>query len=145
MKNKLASIMLVTVLISTGLIMLDDAGASTATAPEEEWSKTFGGEADDVAFSVQQTSDGGYIIAGSTDSYSSDYGDIWLIKIDSEGDKQWDKTFDERGDEGSFFVQQTSDAGYFITGYTRSSPSSDAVYVWLIKTDSDGNKQWDTT
>jgi hypothetical protein len=146
MKSKLASIVLVTVLICAGLLMLTEAGASAATAPEEEWSKTFGGEADDGASSVQQTSDGGYIIVGSTESYSSNYGDIWLIKTDSDGNKQWDKTFEKKGHDGGISAQQTSDGGYIITGVTRSSArSGEPLFIWLIKTDSKGNKQWDTT
>ena len=116
--------------------------SSVATA---DWDKTFGGSGLDVGQCVRQTSDGGYIIVGSIDLslYSKD---IWLIKTDSNGTKQWDRTFGEydHGDEG-YSVQQTADGGYIITGETGSSYGPGYPDVWLIKTDSAGDVQWDRT
>ena len=110
------------------------------TAPEETWSKTFGGTDRDIARSVQQTSDGGYILAGSTSSYDAGSGDFWLVKTDSEGDKEWDKTFGGFSQDEAYSVQQTSDGGYILAGstYSRVARSDD---FWLVKTDSEGDKE----
>ena len=116
----------------------------TDSEGNKQWNKTFGGSEWDVGNCVEQTSDGGYIIAGRTTSYGAGAGDAWLIKTDSEGDKQWDKTFGGSGYDVSYFVEQTSDGGYIIAGETRSYADSRGD-VWLIKTDSEGNEQWDKT
>ena len=95
--------------------------------PQEEWNRTFGGSSDDVGTYGQQTKDGGFIITGYTSSYGADApfswlikapyrGDIWLIKTDAMGNKEWDRTIGGLGKEMGFFVQQTSDDGYIFGG-----------------------------
>lgn len=115
-----------------------------SSAPQEEWNKTFGGPDDDRGFSVQQTADGSYIVAGGTESYGAGGKDVWLIKIDADGNVQWDRTFGGSSDDVSGSVEQTSDGGYIIAGDTESYGAGDAD-MWLIKTDSNGNELWKKT
>jgi hypothetical protein len=108
--------------------------------------ETFGGPKDDVGYSVEQTSDGGYIIAGETQSYGSGGKDVWLIKTDSMGNKAWDRTFGGSDDDVGKSVHQTNDEGYIIAGSTNyNNKKNKGAYIWLIKTDSKGNKVWDRT
>src|ERR1035437_4546205 len=102
------------------------------------WTKTYGGTVDDYANSVQQTSDGGYIVAGSTYSFGTGSYDIYLIKTNSLGDTLWTKTYGGTGYDWADHVQQTADKGYIISGVTGSFGDTLGV-LYLIKTDSMGN------
>lgn len=108
----------------------------------ELWNKIFGGSYDDGGTTVQQTTDGGYIIAGYTSSYGVGSVDAWLIKTDEQGNQQWTKTLGGYSSDGAWCVQQTTDGGYILTGWTLSSGPGYVGNAWLVKTDGTGNQQW---
>jgi hypothetical protein len=117
---------------------------SFAQAPDTLWTKTFEGEYRGRGFSVQQTTDGGYIITGITSSYGAGGIDVWLVKTDASGDTLWTKTFGGDYDDWGFLVQQTTDGGYIIEGSIGVNDSGKAD-IWLIKTDASGDTLWTKT
>jgi hypothetical protein len=112
--------------------------------PSERWMKTFGGNSSDTGHSVRQTSDGGYIVVGSTFSFGAGQADFWVIKTDSNGNKLWDKTFGGVYWDIPTDVKQTNDNGYLITGRTHSFGAGN-IDVWVIKLDETGHVQWNKT
>ena len=121
-------------LVSVSLIALFTEYAHT----QVRFAKTYGGISDDMARFVQQTSDGGYILVGYTDSFGAGDYDIFLIKTDANGNIQWAKTYGGTNKDGATSVQQTSDGGYILAGWTYSF-SADGAGIFLIKTDARGN------
>ena len=109
------------------------------------WEKTFGGLFNDGGSSVQQTTDGGYIITGYTRTavIGGDMN-VYFIKTDNNGNEQWSKTFGGNYSDFGYSVQQTTDGGYVIVGYTYDSVVY-ALDVYLVKTDDTGNEQWSKT
>ncbi len=110
----------------------------------EQWSQNYGGLNNDVAREVQQTSDGGYIITGVTESFGNGYIDVYLIKVDSAGVIEWYNTFGGSGDDRGECVQQTNDGGFIISGITNSFGAGE-YDIYLIKVDSNGFEQWTKT
>jgi predicted secreted protein len=90
-----------------------------------------------------QTSDGGYVITGDTDSYGTGGVDLWIVKTDTDGNMQWSKTFGGLVYDSGYSVVQTNDGGYALAGYTASFGSS--YDFWLVKTDTNGNLIWAKT
>ena len=104
------------------LLLVANVGATSTT-----WTQTYGGNDYDSVESVIQTSDGGYALTGRTRSFGSGSHELWIIKTDSLGNMEWNKTY---GTGSSYAIVQNSDEGYTIAGSR------------LIKTDSEGNMQW---
>jgi hypothetical protein len=95
------------------------------------WMKTYGGDFEDAGYSVQQTTDGGYIIAGFTRAYKDSWGDFWVIKTDSMGNISWDKIFGGSNWDYPSDVKQTKDNGFLITGRTYSFGAGQNLW-WRI-------------
>jgi hypothetical protein len=111
---------------------------------EIQWQKTYGGEKDDYARSIQQTSDGGYIVAGGTASFGAGSGDDWVMKLDPEGAIEWQKTIGGEGQDFARSIRQTSDGGYIVAGTTYSFGLGDGD-IWVLKLDESGNIEWQKT
>ncbi|MHC4083666.1 MAG: hypothetical protein ACYSWZ_03080 [Planctomycetota bacterium] len=123
------------------LLLLESALAS---APPIQWQKTFGGNNYEFGYSVQQTDDSGYIIAGATYSYGVSSGDVYLVKTEPNGNSEWEKTFGGSSYDTGYSVQQTADGGYIIVGSTESYGAGFSD-VYLIKTEPNGNSRWQKT
>jgi len=103
-----------------------------------QWAKTYGGTGYDYANSVQQTSDGGYILAGETSSFGAGGRDVFLIKTNASGNVQWAKTYGGTGNDYAYSFQQTSDGGYILAGWINSFGAG-SWDIFLVKTDANGN------
>ena len=108
-----------------------------------EWYKTIGGPDRDQAYCIEQTSDSGFIILGSTFSYGNGNRDIYLIKTDENGDTLFTKTYGGFNTDNAYSIKQTSDGGYIFVGETISFDQGQNFYdVYLIKTDQGGDTIW---
>jgi hypothetical protein len=94
---------------------------------------TYGGAGLDDAFALVQTNDGGYALAGRTNSFGSQNKDLWMVKTDAFGNCEWNKTYGGTGSDGAFDLVQTNDGGYALAGWTDSFGSGDYDF-WLFKT-----------
>ncbi len=122
--------------------------------PTVEWVKTFGGTNEDSALSVVESTDGGYVLAGYTQSTDGDISDktatdsdFWALKLTKEGTISWSKTYGGSDDERAEKIITTKDGGYILVGYNRSSDGDVTVNeglqdYWIIKIDASGTLQW---
>ena len=115
------------------LIKLDASG-------NLQWTRTVGGIGDDYAYSVVQTTDGGYAVAGYTNSFGPGASYAYIAKLDGSGNLQWTKAIGGLNYDFGYRIIQTSDGGYAVVGNTEDGPGGRAVYV--IKLDSSGNLLW---
>jgi len=125
------------------------------------WQKSLGGGDEDKAYSIQQTLDGGFIVAGESKSNDSDvsgwhggfdgYGnplpDYWVVKLNSAGDIEWQRCLGGSGADVAYFIQQTSDSGFIIAGWSSSndgdvSGNHGGIDYWVVKLDFVGNIEW---
>jgi hypothetical protein len=109
-----------------------------------QWNKTIGGPAHEIGFSLIQTSDGGYAITGFTGSFGAGSGDVYVVKLDANGNLQWTKTIGGPAVESGYSLIQTSDGGYAIAGETYSFGAG-KWDVYVVKLDANGNLQWTKT
>jgi hypothetical protein len=116
--------------------------ALMASAPP--WVKTYGGIDHDWAECIQQTSDGGYIVAGTTWSFGTGWDDIWILKLDSAGNIEWQRTYGGKGRDEGECIQQTSEGGYIVAGTTESFGEG-CSDIWILKLNSEGFIEWQRT
>jgi hypothetical protein len=109
-----------------------------------EWNQTYGGWLDDFAFSVVQTDDGGYALAGGTSSSGAGYTDFWLVKANATGAMEWNKTYGDLLDDVAYSMIQTKDGGYALAGETIRYGGSIPDF-WLVKTNATGVMEWNKT
>src|SRR4029079_4257589 len=124
----------------------------------KQWDARYGGTSFDYLYSIQQTTDGGYILGGYSNSgmtgdktqESQGVDDYWIVKTDSNGIKQWDARFGGAAVDDLFSIQQTIDGGYILGGESYSSADGDKtqdnrgfIDYWIVKTDANGIKEWD--
>ncbi len=153
-------------LIITSLLLIscgsDDPTGTSDDAPivpdflgEVVWIKTFGGTGDEDAISVVQSNDGGYMVLASTKSMDGDITgksttdlDYWLLKLDENGEKLWDRTYGGSQQDKASSISKTSDGGYIISGFTASTDgdvTENAGFhdYWIVKINSNGDIQWE--
>ncbi len=126
----------------------------------KEWDKTFGGSLDDVLFSLQQTSDGGYILGGRSASdssgdklsFSNGLEDYWILKLDEHGAIQWQRSYGGNDEDVLHSIQETWDHGYIVGGFSTSNISGNKTEncigsfdYWILRLDSMGNFVWQNT
>jgi len=124
------------------LVLAAGSGNVRGAEGDEIWSETYGGGEADRGRYVQETSDGGFIITGDTSSYGEGQLDVWLVKTNDTGKKEWDVTFGGTDDDLAYWVQETSDGGFIITGFAGTWGDRTSRDLWLIKTDKDGGEEW---
>jgi uncharacterized delta-60 repeat protein len=103
-----------------------------------QWARAVGGMDNDEGYSVVQTSDRGYVVAGYTNSFGAGYSDLFLVKFNSSGSLDWAKVFGGTIIDQGYSVIQTTDGGYAVTGHTASFGAGDND-LFLVKFDTDGN------
>lgn len=132
--------------VDVWVVKLDEFGSIT-------WQKSLGGSEEDHVYSIQQTTDGGYIFSGNSTSIDGDVTgnnggmDCWIVKLDSSGNITWQKSLGGTEDERTWSIKQTSDNGYIAAGWSRSNDgdlteNKGEQDYWVVKLDSSGNITW---
>jgi hypothetical protein len=150
--HPLSNITFITILLA--LILFNGVNnKSHAQAPSIEWQRCLGGTNTDIAQSIQQTSDGGFIVAGGTESNDGDVSgnhgayDYWVVKLNSSGNIEWQKCLGGTSYDVANSIQQTSDGGFIVSGYTGSNDGDvsgkyGATDYWIVKLNSSGDIEW---
>src|ERR1035437_9378400 len=128
------------------VLKIDDTGLV-------QWSKCYGGSGIDYGFCIKQTTDGGYIFTGETESNDGDivgnhgFYDVWVVKLNDTGTIQWSKCYGGSDQDESLSIIQTTDGGYIFAATTASVAGDVPVHIygsdWIVKLDSIGTIQWD--
>lgn len=136
-----------------GIIIVGDTKSKTAsdhdvfvaevdTAGHKIWERYFGGPYCDYGAAVISCPDGGYLVAGGTESYGAGCYDVYLIKLNSQGQEVWEKTYGEQGSDCGYALLAAPDGGYLLAGNTDSTESG-KTNIYLVKIDKQGNLLWE--
>ena len=117
------------------------AASVNAQPPDSLWSRTYGGSYWDVCNAVQVTSDGGFVLAGETESFGAGVAQWYVVKTDAEGDTVWTRMYGGNSWDECYSVEETTDGGFILGGYTHTYGAGDDD-IWLVKTDGTGNTVW---
>src|SRR5690606_19772125 len=133
------------ILLITGAAIVTNGIAQQA--PEIEWEMCYGGSQDDLGYSIEQTNDGGYIVAGARDN-GPNLRDFYIAKLNSTGSLEWEEMFGGTEIDYALEVIQTSDNGYVLMGNTSSNDGDvtnnhGGIDIWVVKLDNDGDLQWE--
>lgn len=121
---------------------------------EIEWQKSLGGSGGDAANSIQQTTDGGYIVAGNSDSNDGDvtgnhggFSDYWVVKLSNTGGIEWQKSLGGTGNDQAYSIQQTTDGSYIVAGFSESNDGDVTgnhgnIDYWIVKLNGSGVIEW---
>lgn len=150
MKTQLPSKLFAFILIATPVFYFS---AANAQAPVIEWQKSLGGGSYDLAYSLQRTTDGGFIVAGYSSSNDGDVsgnhgsGDYWVVRLDTSGNLVWQKSLGGSSFDIAGSVQQTTDGGFIVAGFSTSndgnvSENHGTEDGWIVKLSSGGNLVW---
>ncbi len=137
-------ILLLTLMTSLSLSNIVIAKKLNIKTTDKEWRKTYGGSSFDRACTLLQTADGGFVLAGITNSYGTGDSDIWLVKTNANGTSQWNQTYGGQENDYVSSIIQVEDGGFLLVGTTHSFGAGGSD-MWLIKTDSNGSVQWNQT
>lgn len=114
-------------------------------AVAQTWARTYGGGQVEVASSVQATADGGFVVAGYTESFGAGGTDAWVLRLDAEGDPVWQAAFGGSSSDLAYAVRVTSDGGFVLCGYTSSSTAGGDARAWVFRLNADGGLLWQKT
>jgi hypothetical protein len=109
-----------------------------------EWQRIYGAFHHDRGWSIQQTSDGGYIVGGTTKSFGAGHTDVWILKLDSSGGIEWQRTYGGTFWDGTPFIQEAADGGYIVSAGTDSFGAGGGD-SWILKLASSGDIEWQRT
>jgi len=137
--KKIVSAIVLALMMSISILAFGIQAAKCPEPPEIEWNRRYGTPLQDNAYSVVQTEDGGYAIAGFTGSFNGPC-DFWLVKTNSTGHMQWNRTYHNDYVDRAEALIETDDGGYALAGVT--GPGSSDRDMWLVKTNSTGHEQW---
>lgn len=119
------------------LVKVDDRGT-------EQWQRSYGGTGTDFPFSVVETSDGGYLLAGQTGATGSREASGWALKVDDRGNEQWQRSYGGTAEDSFISVTEASEGGYLLAGRSGSAGSG-GLDAWLVRVDDQGRTQWEQT